>query len=89
MAKYGAKAQRSVKGAMNRLKKGVLKTSHGRTVRKRSQALAIGLSEARRKGAKVPKKAKKTKSRTKPSRRAAKAATTRRKTSRAKSKKRK
>lgn len=58
MAKYGPRSKKSVKNAMDKYKKGELKTSHGRKVKKRNQAIAIGLSEARRKGAKVPKKKK-------------------------------
>jgi Family of unknown function (DUF6496) len=55
MAKYGKSAQRSVKRAMHKLKKGTLKSGKsGNRVKSRKQAIAIGLSEARRKGAKVP-----------------------------------
>jgi hypothetical protein len=55
MAKYGKSAQRSVKRAMHKLKEGSLKSGKsGTRVRSRKQAIAIGLSEARRKGAKVP-----------------------------------
>jgi hypothetical protein len=61
MAKYSKGASKSVKSAMHRKKKGTLKSGSGRTVKSRKQAIAIGLSEARKKGAKVPKKgAKKT-----------------------------
>lgn len=61
MAKYGKKAQKSVKSAMHRKKKGTLKSGRsGKTVTSRKQAIAIGLSEARKKGAKVPKKKKQT-----------------------------
>lgn len=57
MAKYGKKAQSSVKRAMHKLKRGKLKSGRsGKTVKSRKQAIAIGLSEARKKGAKVPKK---------------------------------
>lgn len=56
MAKYGKAAARSVKSAMHRKKKGTLKSSSGRKVTSRKQAIAIGLSEAREKGAKVPLK---------------------------------
>jgi hypothetical protein len=57
MAKYGKKAQGSVKRAMHKKKKGALKSGKsGKTVKSRKQAIAIGLSEARKKGAKVPKK---------------------------------
>lgn len=55
--KYGEKAQESVKDAMHKMKKGKLESgkSHQK-VTDRKQAIAIGLSEARKKGAKVPKK---------------------------------
>ena len=57
MAKYGKKAQQKVKRAMHERKKGTLKSGRsGRTVKSRKQAIAIGLSEARKAGAKVPKK---------------------------------
>jgi Family of unknown function (DUF6496) len=56
MAKYGKSASRNVKSAMRRRKKGTLKSGSGRTVKSRKQAIAIGLSEAREKGAKVPRK---------------------------------
>ncbi len=57
MAKYGKSAQRLVKRAMHKLKKGILKSGKsGNRVTSRKQAVAIGLSEARRKGAKVPAK---------------------------------
>ena len=56
MAKYGKAASRTVKSAMRRRKKGTLKSGSGARVKSRKQAIAIGLSEARKKGAKVPKK---------------------------------
>jgi hypothetical protein len=57
MAKYSKKAQSSVRSAMKRKKNGTLKSGRsGKTVKSRKQAIAIGLSEAREKGAKVPKK---------------------------------
>jgi hypothetical protein len=56
MAKYGKSASRNVKSAMHRRKKGTLKSGSGRTVKSRKQAIAIGLSEAREKGAKVPRR---------------------------------
>lgn len=56
MAKYSKSASKTVKSAMHRRKKGTLKSGSGRTVTSRKQAIAIGLSEAREKGAKVPKK---------------------------------
>jgi hypothetical protein len=55
--KYGKKAQSKVKKAMHERKRGTLKSgSSGKKVKSRKQAIAIGLSEARRSGAKVPKK---------------------------------
>jgi hypothetical protein len=57
--RYGEAASKSVKSAMHRRKKGTLrrgKSGHGGRVKSRKQAIAIGLSEARKKGAKVPKK---------------------------------
>ncbi len=60
MAKYSKKAGKSVKNAMHKKKKGTLKSGSGKKVTSRKQAIAIGLSEARQKGAKVPaKRAKK------------------------------
>jgi len=56
MAKYGKGAQKRVKSAMRRRKKGTLKSGSGRKVKSRKQAIAIGLSEAREKGAKVPRR---------------------------------
>ena len=54
MAKYGKAASKRVETAMRRKKKGTLKSGSGRKVTSRKQAIAIGLSEAREKGAKVP-----------------------------------
>jgi hypothetical protein len=57
--KYGKGAQKSVKSAMRRRKRGTLKSGKGGKggkVKSRKQAIAIGLSEARKKGAKVPRK---------------------------------
>src|SRR5689334_3211439 len=57
MAKYSKGAQKKVKRAMHERKKGTLKSGRsGKKVTSRKQAIAIGLSEARKKGAKVPKK---------------------------------
>jgi hypothetical protein len=56
MAKYGKSASKSVESAMRRRKKGTLKSGSGGRVKSRKQAIAIGLSEARKKGAKVPRK---------------------------------
>ena len=54
--KYGKAAEKTVESAMRRRKKGTLKSGSGRRVTSRKQAIAIGLSEARKKGAKVPRK---------------------------------
>ncbi|MBI4049317.1 MAG: hypothetical protein HY395_00665 [Candidatus Doudnabacteria bacterium] len=55
MARYGKKAGKTVARAMHKMKRGQLKSGRsGRRVRSRRQAIAIGLSEARKKGAKVP-----------------------------------
>ena len=57
MAKYSKKAQDKVERAMHERKKGTLKSGRsGQKVKSRAQAIAIGLSEAREEGAKVPKK---------------------------------
>jgi len=59
MAKYSKKAQDKVKRAMHEKKRGTLKSGKGGKggkVKSRKQAIAIGLSEARKAGAKVPKK---------------------------------
>ncbi|HSC42063.1 MAG TPA: DUF6496 domain-containing protein [Candidatus Binatia bacterium] len=63
MARYGKKAQQKVKRAMHEKKKGTLKSGRsGKKVTSRKQAIAIGLSEARRAGGKVPaRKAKRKK----------------------------
>ena len=58
--KYGRKAQQKVKRAMHERKRGTLKSGRsGKRVKSRKQAIAIDLSEARRAGAKVPRKRKK------------------------------
>lgn len=57
MPRYGKVAGKLVEKAMHKLKKGKLKSGRsGKTVKSRKQAIAIGLSEARRKGAKVPRR---------------------------------
>jgi hypothetical protein len=59
MAKYGRKAQQKVRRAMHERKRGTLKSGRsGKKVTSRKQAIAIGLSEARRAGGKVPRKRK-------------------------------
>lgn len=56
MAKYSKKAGEKVEETIKEMKKGKLKTGSGKKVTSRKQAIAIGLSEAREAGAKVPKK---------------------------------
>jgi hypothetical protein len=57
MAKYGKKAASKVKRAMHERKHGTLKSGRsGKKVKSRKQAIAIGLSEARKAGAKVPRR---------------------------------
>jgi hypothetical protein len=54
--KYSKSAAKDVERAMHKKKRGTLKSGSGKTVKSRKQAIAIGLSEARKKGKKVPKK---------------------------------
>jgi Family of unknown function (DUF6496) len=54
--RYGKSASKSIKSAMHRRKKSTLRSGKGGRVKSRKQAIAIGLSEAREKGPKVPKK---------------------------------
>ena len=57
MPKYGKAAQKSVERAMKKRKAGTLKSGRsGKKVTSKKQAIALGLSEARKKGAKVPRK---------------------------------
>jgi Family of unknown function (DUF6496) len=57
MAKYGRKAQRKVRKAMHERKRGTLRSGRsGKKVTSRKQAIAIGLSQARRAGGKVPRR---------------------------------
>ena len=57
MAKYGKKAQQKVRRAMHERKRGTLKSGgSGKRVASRRQAIAIGLAQARRAGAKVPRR---------------------------------
>ena len=62
MAKYGRSASKNVESAMRRRKRGTLKSGSGASVKSRKQAIAIGLSEAREKGAKVPSRKRSRKS---------------------------
>ncbi len=60
MARYGNKARSKVKRALHKRKRGSLKSGRsGKRVKSRKQAIAIGLSEARRAGGKVPKRRRK------------------------------
>jgi hypothetical protein len=64
MARYGRKSQQKVRRAMHERKRGTLRSGRsGRKVKSRKQAIAIGLSEARRSGAKVPAKSSRSKRR--------------------------
>jgi hypothetical protein len=66
MAKYSEKSQHKVEKVMHEYKHGELKSGKGGkggTVKNRKQAIAIGLSEARKEGAKVPKKSSSSRSR--------------------------
>ena len=66
MAKYGKKASKKVKRAMHEMKKGKLRSGRsGKKVKSRKQAIAIGLSEARRSGGKVPRKGDKSRRKSK------------------------
>lgn len=56
MPKYGKKAGEKVEQAMHEMKEGKLKTGTGKKVTSKKQAVAIGLSESRKEGGKVPKK---------------------------------
>jgi len=60
VARYGKSSQKNVRRAMHKMKAGILKSGRSKKkVTSRKQAIAIGLSEARKKGAKVPRKRKK------------------------------
>ena len=66
MARYGRKARSKVKRAMHKRKRGTLRSGRsGKRVKSRKQAIAIGLSEARRAGGKVPRRRKRKSSRRK------------------------
>lgn len=56
MARYGRKASEKVGKALHERKEGTLRSGSGRKVKSKKQAIAIGLSEARRAGGKVPRK---------------------------------
>lgn len=64
MARYGRKAQQKVRQAMRERKRGTLRSGRsGKKVKSRKQAIAIGLSQARRAGGKVPRKRSRRRSR--------------------------
>ena len=67
MAKYGAKASEKVEKAMHERKRGTLKSGSGKKVTSKKQAIAIGLSQARRAGGKVPRKKSRARNRQKKS----------------------
>ena len=72
MAKYGKKSQDKVEKSMHEMKQGKLKSGRsGKKVTSRKQAIAIGLSEARKEGGKAPKKAASKKSAKKSSKKSA------------------
>ena len=62
MARYGKKASEKVEATMHERKRGTLKSGSGKKVTSKKQAIAIGLSQARRAGGKVPKKSSRKKS---------------------------
>jgi hypothetical protein len=71
--KYSKSASKDVEGAMRKRKKGTLRSGRSKKkVKSRKQAIAIGLSEARRKGKKVPKKSSKKTSKKKSSKKRSK-----------------
>lgn len=87
--RYSRSSGSDVEREMRRYKKGTAKSGRGGRVKSRKQAIAIGLSEARKKGKKVPKKASKRKTSKKTSKKkTAKKKTTKRKSSKRKSAKR-
>ena len=61
MARYGKTASKKVEKTMRERKKGTLRSGSGKKVKSRKQAIAIGLSQARKEGAKVPRKRSSTK----------------------------
>ena len=88
MAKYGRSASKNVESTMRRRKRGTLKSGSGRRVTSRKQAIAIGLNEAREKGAKVPSRKSTRKSSRKSSRKSTSRKTSRSATARKATKKR-
>jgi len=87
-SKYGKKASKKVERAMHERKRGTLKSgSSGKKVKSRKQAIAIGLSEARREGAKVPAKKSSKKSTKKSTKKSSKKASSKKSASKKSSKK--
>ena len=82
MAKYGKAASKRVESAMRRRKHGTLRSGSGGRVKSRKQAIAIGLNEAREKGAKVPRSRKTSRKRKSSKTSSARKTTASRKTSR-------
>jgi len=80
MPRYSKKASDKVEKVMHEKKKGTLKSGSGKKVTNRKQAIAIGLSEARKEGAKVPKKKTATKKSARSSGKAAKKSPAKKKT---------
>jgi Family of unknown function (DUF6496) len=62
MARYGKSVDKTVESALHRKKRGTLKSGSGKRVTSRKQAIAIALNEARKKGAKVPRKSSRSRS---------------------------
>ena len=62
MARYGKSVEKTVESALHRKKRGTLKSGSGKRVTSRKQAIAIALNEARKKGAKVPRKSSRSRS---------------------------
>jgi len=87
-SKYGKKASKKVERAMHERKRGTLKSgSSGKKVKSRKQAIAIGLSEARREGAKVPAKKSSKKSTKKSTKKSSKKSSSKKSASKKSSKK--
>jgi len=85
MARYGKKASKKVEKAMHERKRGTLKSGRsGKKVTSKKQAIAIGLSEARKEGAKVPAKKSSKKSSKKGSKKGSKKRSSKKSTSRKK-----
>jgi len=84
MARYGKKAGKKVEKAMHERKQGTLKSGSGKKVTSKKQAIAIGLSEAREEGGKVPKKSSKKSGKKRSSKKGGKKGSSKKRTSRKK-----